>query len=88
MNSFQSIFEKQINVVQDELHFGQLSNGKQMTEYVEGCHAFYDPVAEYMEKRFSQNGWLCVCSKDQVSYHSLLSLCYYVLISIKHEEET
>ena len=31
--------------MQEELRFGNPSNGKQMMEYIEGCHVFYDPVA-------------------------------------------
>ena len=53
--SFQSSFDDQFDNMQDEFHFGQPSNGKQMTEYVEGCPTFYDPVAEYMD-RFFQMG--------------------------------
>ena len=58
-----------------------------MIEKIEGCHDLYDLVTEYVERIFSHNGWLCVCSKDQVFYHSPLPLCSYVLISIKHEDK-
>ena len=30
--------------------FGQLSHGKQRTKYAGSCRAFYDPIAEYMER--------------------------------------
>ena len=73
--------------MQEELLFGNPSNGKQMTEYIEGCHAFYDPVAEYMDKFFRWGSWLCVCSKRQFFHHNLLLFCSYALISIKHDEE-
>ena len=73
--------------MQEELLFGKPSNGKQMTEYIEGCHAFYNPVAEYTDNFFRWSSWLCVCSKRQIFHHNLLLFCSYVLISIKHEEE-
>ena len=57
-------------------------------KYFEICHVFYDPVAEYMDKFFKWGSWLCVCSKGQFFHHNLLPLCSYVLILIKHEEET
>ena len=40
----------------------QPSHGKQMIEFFEGCHVFYDPIAEYMKRLFSQEGRLCVCN--------------------------
>ena len=73
--------------MQGEFHFQQLSNGKKRTEYVESCLAFYDPVAEYMDKFFRWGSWLCVCNKGQFFHHNLFPLCSYVLILIKHEEE-
>ena len=48
--------------MQEELHFEQTSHDKQRTIFFEGCHVFYDPVVEYMERLFSQEGWLCVCN--------------------------
>ena len=86
-NFFQSSFKDQFDSMQEELIFGKPSNGKQMTEYIEGCHAFYDPVADNMDKFFRWGSWLCVCSKGQIFHHNLLLFCFYVLISIKHEEE-
>ena len=38
--------------MQEELLFGHPFNGKQMIEYFEICHAFYDPLAEYMDNFF------------------------------------
>ena len=73
--------------MQEELLFGHPFNGKQMIEYFEICQNFYDPVAEYMDKFFRWGSWVCVCSKGQIFHHNLLSLCAYVLILIKHEEE-
>ena len=58
-----------------------------MTEYAEGCHVFYDLVAEYMEKLRSDNGWLCLCNKSRVLYHNLLPFNSYVLISLKHDKK-
>ena len=34
------------------------------TEYVEGCHVFYDPIAEYMEGLGNCNDWSRLCSQD------------------------
>ena len=73
--------------MQEELHFEKLCHDKQMTQHVESCHVFYDPVAEYMEKICNRNGWLCFCQKDQIFYQNLLPFCSYILISIKHDEE-
>ena len=64
-NSFQISFKDHSDSMQEELLFGQPSNGTKMTEYVEGCHAFYDPVAEYMDRFFSWGGWLCSHQNDQ-----------------------
>ena len=58
-----------------------------MIENFEGCHVSYDPVAEHMEKLCNMNGWLFVCSKDQVFYHNLLPLRFSFLIWFKHDEE-
>ena len=55
-SSFQSYFEDQCDSMLEELHFGQLSYGKQRTEYVESCHVLFDPVAEYMERMGNGNG--------------------------------
>ena len=69
--------------MQEELLFGQPCHDKQVIEYFEICHVFYDPVAEYMDKFFRWSNWLYVCSKEQI-FHLF---CSYVLILIKHEEE-
>ena len=53
-SSFQSSFEDQFDSMQEELLFEHPFNGKQMIEYFEICHAFYDLVAEYMDKFFLQ----------------------------------
>ena len=59
-SSFQSYFEDQFDSMQEELLFGHPFNGKQMIEYFEFCHGFYDPIAEYMDKFFRWGSWLCV----------------------------
>ena len=70
----------------EELHFGQLSYGKQRTEYVEGCHVFYDPVEEYMDRLGNGNYWLYIYYKAQFIYYNLLPLSLSALFFIKHEE--
>ena len=40
------------------LVFEQPSHGKQMAEFFEGFHVFYDLVEEYMENLGSGNDWL------------------------------
>ena len=55
-HSSQEYFEKQLDNLQRELLFEQLSHVKQMAEFFEGCHVFYDPVEEYMETLGSVNG--------------------------------
>ena len=57
---------------------------KRITKKIVGGH---DPVAEYMEKLCSGNGWLCVYSKDQLFYHNILPFSSYFLSCIKHDEE-
>ena len=42
--------------MQEELHFGPPSHGKEMTKHLEGFPIFYDPIAEYMGGIFS---WEC-----------------------------
>ena len=59
-----------------------------MIEYFEICHAFYDPVAEYMDKFFRRGSWLCVCKKGYNFHDNLFPFCSYVLISIKFDEKT
>ena len=87
-SSFQSSFEDQFDNMLEELHFGQLSFGRQRRVYVESCHFFYDLVAEYMERLGNSNDWLYLYCKDQLLCYNLLPLCLSSLILIKHEEET
>ena len=49
-NSFQSSFKDRFDSMQEELLFGQPCHDKQVIEYFEICHVFYDPIAEYMDK--------------------------------------
>ena len=58
-----------------------------MTEFFEGCRAFYDSVTDYMDKFFSWGCWLCVCSKGQFFYDNFLPICFDVPISLKHEDK-
>ena len=67
-----------------KLQLEQPCDGKKITEKFEGCH---DPVAGYVEKLYSGNGWLCDYNKDQVFYHNLLPLSSLFLFFIKHEEK-
>ena len=50
-------FEDQFDSMQGNLQLGQLSHGKIMTEFFEGCHDFYDLVAKYMEVLGEGNDW-------------------------------
>ena len=77
----------QFDRVLDKLQFEHRYHGRQMTEKFKGCHVFYDLVVEYMERLCSDNGWLCLCCKNQVLYHIFLPLNSYVLISLKHNEK-
>ena len=86
-NSFQSSSKDRFDSMQEELLFGQPYHDKQVIEDFEICHAFYDPIAEYMDRFFRWRSWLYVCSKGQIFHHNLLLFFSYVLISIKHEEE-
>ena len=72
--------------MQEELHFEKPCHDKQVIDYFEICHASYDPVVKYMERLFSQNGWLCFCQKYHIFYHNSLSLWVLILILIKHDE--
>ena len=67
-SSFQSSFGDQFDSMLEEFHFGQLSYGRQNTEYVESCHVFYDPVAQYMERLGNGNDWLYLYCKDYFSF--------------------
>ena len=86
-NSFQDSFEDQSNSMQEGLHFELPCPGKQEIEYVENFHVFYDPVADYMDRFFSWGGWLYSHQKDKMHYYCFLPLCFYVLISLKHDEK-
>ena len=68
-----------------EIPFEQPCHDRYITENFAGCH---DPVAEYVEKPRSGNGWLCDYSKEKVFYHNLLPFSSSFLIWIKHGEET
>ena len=72
----------------EELHFGQLSYGKQRAEYVDSRYVFYDPVEEYIERLGNGNDWLYIYSKDQFFCYNFLPLCLPSLFLIRHEEET
>ena len=68
-----------------------------VAEYMEQpCHGrciadcfgdYNDPVARYVEKLCSVNGWLWLCSRDQVPYHNLFPFGPSMLFLIKHEEK-
>ena len=77
-------FEEQFENVQVDLQFEQPYWGKPMTENFAGCH---NPMAEYMDKLCSGNGWLCLYSKDQSLYHNLFPLSPPFIFLIKHEEK-
>ena len=79
--------EDQFDNMQGNLQLGQPSHGKQMTEFFEGCHVFYDPLAEYMENLGSGNGQLYLYYKDQFIYYIFLRLSLSSLFFIKHEEK-
>ena len=61
-NSFEDSFGDQSDRVRDEVHFEHHDYDKQMIKTYESCHVLYDPVGEYMEIIFSQDGRLCVCN--------------------------
>ena len=86
-NSFQNSFKDQFQSMEEELLSGHPCHDKQVIEYFEICHVFYDLVAEYMDTFFRWISWLNFCSKGQNFHHNLLLFCSYVLIPIKHEEE-
>ena len=86
-HSCQGSFKRQFNDLQMELLFEQPSHGKQMTEFFEGFHVFYDPVVEYMENLGSGNGWLYLYYKDQFLYYNLVPLGISFLFFIKHKEK-
>ena len=84
-SSFQSSFGDQFDSMLEEFHFGQLSYGRQNTEYVESCHVFYDPVEKYMQRLGNGNNWLYLYHKDQFLCYNLLPLSPSSLFLIKHE---
>ena len=51
-NSFQSSCEDQFDSMEEELLFGQPCHDKYVIVYFEICHAFYDPIVEYMDNFF------------------------------------
>ena len=85
--SLHSSFEDQFDSMQGNLQLGQPSHGKQMTEFFEGCHVFYDSVVGYMENLGSGNGWLYLYCKDQFLYYNFVPLGPSVLFFIKHIEK-
>ena len=86
-NFFQSSFKDRFDSMQEELLFGQPCHDKQVIEYFESFHFFYDPIAKYMDRFFRWGSWLCVCSNRHPFHHNLFPFFSYVLISFKHEEE-
>ena len=59
----------------------QPCHDKPITENFAG---FHDLVVEYVEKLYSNKGWLCLYSKIQIFPHNLLSLSPSFLV--KHDE--
>ena len=82
--SFKDPFGRMLEGLQLE----QLSHGKIMTEFFESFHAFYDPVADYIDEFYSGNGWLMyLYCKDQFLYCNFFPLGLSSLFFIKHEEK-
>ena len=86
-SSFQSSFGNHLDGTLEELLFGQPSDDRQVIDYVESCHVFYDPVEEYMERLGNGNGQLYLYYKDQFLYYNFVPLDPSVLFFIKHEEK-
>ena len=63
------------------------SHAKIMTFFFETCHAFYVPMADYIDEFCSGNGWLYLYCKDQFLYYNLVPLGPSVLFFVKHEEK-
>ena len=76
-NSFQSYSKDLFDSMQEELLFGQPCHDKQVIEYFEICHVFYDPVAEHMDKSLRWSSWLYVCSKGQIF---IINYFYFLLM--------
>ena len=85
--SLHSSFEDQFDSMQGNLQLGQHSHGKIMTEFFESCHAFYDPMANYMDGFCIGNGWLYLYCKDQFICYNFEPLGPSILFFIKHEEK-
>ena len=58
-----------------------------MTKKFESCHAFYDPVVDYIDEFCSGNGWLYLYCKDQFLYYNFLPLSLSSMFFIKHEDK-
>ena len=59
----------------------QPRHDKPITENFAGGH---DPVVEYVDNIYSNNGWLCLYSKDQISPHNMFPLSPSSLV--RHDE--
>ena len=70
-HSLHGFLEEHFGRMLEEFQWKQPCHDRYITENFAGCH---DPMAEYMEKLCSGNGWLCIYSKDQFLYHNLLPL--------------
>ena len=85
--SLHGSFEDWFDGMQGNLQLGRISHGQPTTEFFEGCHVFYDPVAKYMEGLGEGNDWSYLCLKHQFVYHSLLPLSIS-FFSIEHHTRT
>ena len=85
--SLHGSFEDRFDSMQGNLQLRWISHGQPMTEFFEGCHVFYDPVAKYMEGLREGNDWSYLCLKHQFVYHSLLPLSVS-FFSIEHHTRT
>ena len=65
-HSFHGSSENQFDSLQVKLQFEQYRHSKQIAAYFEGYHIFNDPVADYMDKFFSWDSWLCFLHKDKI----------------------
>ena len=86
-HSSHGFLEEHFGRVLEELRLGKPYWDEKMTEKFQGFHVLYDPMDEYVENICSDNGWLCLCSKDQSLYHNLFPLSSSFLFFIKHEEK-
>ena len=85
--SLHGSFEDPFDSVQGILKLGHLSHCKIMTEFFESCHAFYDPVADYIDEFCNGNDRLYLYCKDQFIYYNLVPLGLSVLFFIKNEDK-